>query len=64
MASSLNAVSFQLPQSVGPTVAGYLLGAGLLTLPFYLAALLQAIYLVAYGRAFRGYDRPARRDAT
>ena len=58
LASSLNAVSFQLPQSFGPSVAGYLLGAGLLTLPFYAAALLQAIYLFAYGRVFRDYDRP------
>lgn len=58
LASSLNAVSFQLPQSAGPALAGWLIGAGLLALPFYAAAVLQAIYVVAYGRTFRHYDPP------
>lgn len=56
LATSLNAVSFQVPQSVGPTIAGYLLDAGQFTLPFYAAVLLQGIYLVAYGRVFRDYE--------
>jgi MFS family permease len=56
LATSLNAASAQLPQSVGPTIAGYLLDAGQLTLPFYIAAVLQGIYLVWYDRAFRQYE--------
>jgi MFS family permease len=56
LATSLNAISFQVPQSVGPSIAGYLLDTGQFTLPFYVAALLQGIYLVAYGRIFRNYE--------
>ena len=58
LATSLNAVSFQMPQSAGPGIAGYLLHVGQLTLPFYVAALLQGIYLVLYRRVFRGYELP------
>jgi predicted MFS family arabinose efflux permease len=58
LATSLNVVSAQLPQSVGPSIAGYLLDAGQLTLPFYVAALLQGIYLVLYERVFRKYEPP------
>ena len=58
LATSLNAVLAQLPQSVGPTIAGYLLDAGQLTLPFYIAAVLQGIYLVWYDRVFRQYEPP------
>lgn len=56
LASSLNTVSMQLPQSAGPTVAGALLEAGQLTLPFYAAAVLQGLYLVLYRAFFRRYD--------
>lgn len=63
LATSLNAVSFQVPQSVGPTIAGYMLDAGQFALPFYVAAVLQGIYLVAYERVFRGYE-PARERTT
>lgn len=58
LATSLNTVSFQLPRSVGPTVTGYLLDADQFALPFYIAAFLQAIYLVAYDRVFRGHEPP------
>ncbi len=58
LATSLNAVSFQLPQSVGPSVAGYLLDADQFALPFFIGAFLQAIYLVAYDRVFRRYEPP------
>jgi predicted MFS family arabinose efflux permease len=58
LATSLNAVSMQLPQSVGPSVAGLFLHAGRFALPFYVAALLQGAYLVAYARVFRGYASP------
>jgi MFS family permease len=56
LAVSVNAASFQLPQAVGPTVAGSLIGAGHLALPFYLGALLQAVYLVGYARLFRDVE--------
>ena len=58
LATSLNAVSMQLPQSVGPSIAGYLFSAGDLVLPFYIGALLQGIYVFAYGRFFRDYNLP------
>lgn len=52
-ATSLNAVSMQLPQSVGPGVSGFLFNAGELQLPFYAGAVLQGVYLVLYNRFFR-----------
>jgi predicted MFS family arabinose efflux permease len=58
LATSLNAASFQLPRSVGPTIAGHLLQAGQLAVPFYAAALLQAVYLLLYDRIFRNYEPP------
>ena len=60
LATSLNAVSFQLPRSVGPTIAGHLLQMGHLALPFYAAALLQALYLLLYDRVFRDYEPPRK----
>ena len=60
LAASLNAVSFQLPRSVGPGIAGYLLQTGQFSLPFYAGAVLQAIYLVWYRRTFRFYEPPRR----
>ncbi|HUX50519.1 MAG TPA: MFS transporter [Spirochaetia bacterium] len=61
LASSLNTVSMQLPQSIGPSVAGALLDAGYLALPFYAAALLQGAYLLFYQRVFRRYETEAKR---
>ena len=58
LATSLNAVSMQVPQSVGPSIAGYLFSAGDLALPFYIGALLQGVYVLAYGRFFREYNMP------
>jgi len=60
LAASLNAVSFQLPRSVGPGIAGYLLQAGQFSLPFYAGAVLQAIYLVWYRKTFRLYEPPRK----
>jgi MFS family permease len=57
-AISINAVSMQLPQSMGPSVAGYFFNGGNLTLPFYAGAFCQAIYLAMYGRFFRHYNKP------
>ncbi len=58
LAASLNSVSFQLPQSAGPSIAGHLLEAGRFALPLYISTLFQGIYLVAYRRAFRAHEPP------
>ena len=60
LAASLNAVSIQLPRSVGPSIAGYLLESGQFSLPFYAAAVLQSIYLFWYRKTFRFYDPPRK----
>lgn len=61
-ATSLNAVSMQIPRSIGPSIAGFLFNSGQLELPFYAGALLQGIYLVLYGRFFRNYNKPASNE--
>jgi len=55
-ASSLNVFSMRVPASVGPTVAGYLMDGGNLTLPFFIAAGLQTAYAVSYAWLFRRYN--------
>ncbi len=55
-ASSLNVFSMRVPASIGPTVAGYLMEGGDLTLPFFIAAGLQTAYAVSYARLFRQYN--------
>jgi predicted MFS family arabinose efflux permease len=57
LAASINAASFQLPQSAGPAIAGPLIGAGAFITPFCLAAVLQLIYVIGYDRVFGRYDR-------
>ena len=59
VAASINAASFQVPQSVGPGIAGPLISAGWFVTPFFLAAALQAAYVVGYHRMFGRYDRRA-----
>jgi MFS family permease len=56
-AASLNALSMQLPMSVGPAAAGILIGGGWLAAPFYAAALLQGLYVALYGRVFAPVER-------
>ncbi|HUX61652.1 MAG TPA: MFS transporter [Ignavibacteriaceae bacterium] len=58
LATSLNAMSMQLPQSVGPSIAGLLFSTGQLELPFYVGAIFQGAYLIMYGRFFRGQNKP------
>jgi MFS family permease len=58
LATSLNAVSMQLPRSAGPSIAGFLFNMGQLEFPFYAAALLQGIYLIMYNRFFRNQNMP------
>ncbi len=57
LATSLNAVSMQVPQSIGPSIAGYLFSSGQLELPFYAGALFQGIYLALYGWFFRNQNK-------
>jgi predicted MFS family arabinose efflux permease len=57
LAASVNAASFQVPQSIGPGIAGPMIAAGMFVTPFYVAAVLQAIYVIGYGRVFRRYER-------
>ncbi len=57
LASSLNALSVQVPMSVGPTFAGAMIGAGWFVTPFYVAAALQGLYVLLYGRVFAPYER-------
>lgn len=57
-ATSLNAMSMQLPQSIGPSIAGFLFNSGDLELPFYAGAFFQGIYLILYGWFFRNHNKP------
>lgn len=52
LASSLNAISWNIPSAIGPAIGGWLLSVGSLSLPFYFAAALQFLYLVAFRRLF------------
>jgi MFS family permease len=61
LAASLNTISMQIPRAVGPAVAGLFFDAGQLALPFFLSALFQGGYLLAYQRTFRAFSpRPLR----
>ena len=55
LAVSLQNVSIQIPRAIGPVLAGLMLHAGMLRTPFFVAAALQASYLVLYVLFFRGY---------
>ena len=55
-ASSMIAISSRLPNALGPMVAGFMLDAGQLALPFFLAALMQFWYGVLFGKAFHAHD--------
>ncbi len=56
LATSVNAVSMQLPRAAGPSLAGYLLDMGFFTTPFLVAAVLQTAYVFLYARTFRDYE--------
>lgn len=56
-ASSLNAISMSLPNALGPVIAGVMLEAGQLALPFMIAALMQFAYGVLFGRLFERHER-------
>lgn len=63
LASSLNTFSGRIPQSLGPTLAGSLIGAGWFVTPFYLAAVFQGTYLFLFGRLFRQIERGMKTEA-
>ena len=62
LATSLNAVSMQIPRSFGPSLAGYLLDMGFFTAPFVAGAFLQAAYVFLYARMFRNYDAGGKKS--
>ncbi len=51
MASGLSVASLALPRSVGPALTGHWIATGSFTAPLVMAGVLQAAYLVLYGRA-------------
>ncbi len=63
LASSLNAVSWNVPAALGPAVAGYLIGLGALFWPFLLAAALQLGYVVLFPTVLGRYETPQARAA-
>jgi MFS family permease len=59
-AVSVSNASLQLPASLGPAVAGSLIDGGLLELPFYVATVLQALFIAGYARLLTPYQPPRR----
>ncbi|HEU0196544.1 MAG TPA: MFS transporter [Nevskiaceae bacterium] len=57
LAATVSSLSFQVPRSVGPIIAGSLFAAGSLGLPFFIGAALQATYLVVYRHVFGAYEK-------
>ncbi len=55
-AASINTVSLQIPRAISPIFSGLLYDAGLLALPFLIAAGFQCAYLFLYYRGFRNHD--------
>lgn len=55
-ASAMNSISGSFPNALGPLLAGIMLEAGYLTLPFLVAAAMQFLYGVLFGRVFGQYD--------
>lgn len=58
LASSLSNLSMRIPNAIGPTVSGAIFAAGDLWLPFGMASLFQALYVVLFHKVFAGRDRP------
>ncbi|MCY0876791.1 MAG: MFS transporter [Firmicutes bacterium] len=56
MASSLNAVSWNVPAAFGPAIGGWLIGSGSLILPFALASVFQLAYIVLFGTVLGRYE--------
>jgi len=56
LAGSLNALSFRLPSAVAAAAAGWLIGLGLLDVPFFIAAGFQFAYVALFGTVLRRYE--------
>ena len=63
LASSLNAVSWNVPAALGPAVGGYLISLGALLWPFLIAALLQLGYVVLFPAVLGRYETPPAHSA-
>lgn len=63
LAVSLNALSMQIPMALSPVFAGALIGGGHFTAPFYIAAALQGLYVLLYGRVFGPQEESILRDS-
>ncbi len=63
LASSLNAVSWNIPAAIGPAIGGWMIGMGSLFWPFLLASGLQFAYIVMFSTMMSQFD-PQRRHPT
>jgi MFS family permease len=57
LAASVQTLSLQIPRAAGPILGGLLIHQGAFVLPFLIAAALQGLYLVLYGRYFGALDQ-------
>ncbi|MDE3116093.1 MAG: MFS transporter, partial [Pseudomonadota bacterium] len=64
LAASVQSLSMQIPRAAGPILGGWLIHAGQFVTPFLIAAALQVVYLVFYGRFFAALDRASVAPAT
>ena len=58
LASGLNLASMRVPGAVGPVLAGWLMGIGVLALPIFVAAGLQLAYVVLFATVLGRYEAP------
>ncbi len=58
-AVSVNLLSQMVPMSLGPVLAGAMIGAKWFVAPFYIAAVLQGLYVLFYGRLLGPYEEAA-----
>ncbi len=56
LAGSLSALSFRLPSAAGSAVGGWLMGMGLLALPFFISSGLQLAYVLLFGLVLKRYE--------
>jgi MFS family permease len=59
LAASVQSLSLQIPRAAGPILGGMLIHSGAFVLPFLIAAALQGIYLIVYGKYFGALDQRA-----
>ncbi len=64
LAVSVNIISSMLPMAIGPIAAGAMIGARWFATPFYIAAVLQALYVFYYGRLFAPFERRLQSAST